>query len=207
MSSKMTLFDAQTGQTVKVNANDCNNIASKGFKLLGKSKKMDTATQDSQKEHQKQSNPTTLSQQAAKVGEGQQVQVVANVTHRYFLRPRRAGAVVSSISTDQPWGSKDNDTMKITDPHGAIPDVGQPKAVLNPAPTAPVLSGLKTCTRSANSNKPKTELGDWLELENDLRRAQGKGPISIKRAGTEDALGCYMYVLLLAVGLVANISV
>lgn len=189
----MELYDAQTGQTTKMKANQCLEVASKGFKLLGKPNEVETATQNGQQGHNNR-HIAASSQQGVTGGKSQRIKEFAEVTHRYFLRPQK-NDVFSKDSLSEPQAPQSKETWAPTDsgPVVVADDDVQPKAVQFPEPFVSDRSESKGRTpRATSTRKQKIEPSAWLQLENRLRRAQGKGPITIKRAHTVDARGHYM---------------
>ena len=189
----MELYDAQTGHTTKMKANECLQVASKGFKLLGKLNKVDTATRHGQEGHEN-TQIAASSHQGDTREKTQRIQEPAGITHRYFLRPRKNG-VFSKDSLLGPQAPRSKDTSAPTNSGLVVvaDDAVQSKAVLIPeAFVSDSSEGNATTPRATSPGKQKTKLSAWLQLENQLRRAQGKGPITINRADTVDARGHYM---------------
>ena len=147
VSSVMTLFDAQIGQTSKVQGDQYKDIALKGFNLLGKPAEPNIKSPDHRAPGQHHAGVKPGSQQGAKV------------THRYFLRTEDAGRLVDIGPTSQATGRKSPTSLEDATSRRAAAGVRQPKAVLGP--TLPVFDrpGLKPTTENANSKeKSKTEL-------------------------------------------------
>ncbi len=217
MSSEMELYDAQTGQTTKIKANQCTEVAPKGFKLMGKPDQAAFGVQGHPQEPQENMSLEVTAQHIKLHEDRQQIWSSSAVTRRYFLRPRKNGVVSASDATAQSTGSQGKDISKLRNsPHGALRDgmqpedvqvagpvaddrlrafarTQQPKAIQISGPSLSLSLGTIARTSTATSTKKqKNKLNAWLKLENRLRRAQGKGPITSRRAHTVDARGCYM---------------
>ena len=183
----MTLFDAETGKTQKMRAGNCSNIAAKGFRLLGQPGEVELVAQRRDEAAENLQNQQSITQ-AAKGHrntelDGKDAIVTTKAQRKYNLRPRNALGVV----VGRPLSKAQHNVDK-SEPENSVP--------ISPNRTPKRASAKKGKSKSRPSLVGPGGVGAWLDLENRLRRAQGKNPLSIRRAppGTLDQVGCPMYV-------------